>query len=408
MRRILIIAYAFPPFPASGSARPWRFYKYLPEFGYEAYTLTASRPEKELPRVEFVAPPEGSFGERFCRKFLFPNDEGVLWTRSAIAAGIRLIAEKPMDAVLSTIPPVHGHTVAYFLKKRFGLRWIADYRDPIVDNPLRAYRGLPKLLDRIMENRVCTAADRILTVTDHLRDEWIQRHPETAQKVAVLWNGFDPSEEIEAKAIPPKAFRVLAHIGSFYAGRTPVMPLSSVDRLIQRSLLDPKCLRVRLIGSLDAKIRRSNQELFDRLTHLGVLECMPYVPRAEALKSMMEVDQLMLADNNPSNIGHTVPAKLFEYIRVGRPILALTSADSPVERILTISGVPFVALYPNLREETIDARLLDFLRLSSDPVRPSRRFCQEFDGRNQAQTLALLLDQLLDGSQSDVPALSAS
>jgi hypothetical protein len=107
---------------------------------------------------------------------------------------------------------------------------------------------------------------------------------------------------------------------------------------------------------------------------------------------MMEADQLMLADNNDSNVGHTVPAKLFEYIRVGRPILALTAFGSPVERILALSGVPFVTLSPELDEDMIDGRVVDFLKLPSQPVRVSEHFSTQFNGRNQARTLASLID----------------
>ena len=395
MRKLLIIAYAFPPFPAPGSARAWRFYKYLPEFGYETHILTASRPDEPLPRVTFVPPPPTSFPELVLRKFFFPSDDDVLWILPAIAAAKRLLAETPMDAVLSTIPPIHDHTIAYALKKRSGLPWIADYRDPVVGNPFRTSKGLPGWVDRAMDRRFFRTADLLLTVTDRIEAEWVQNHPEVAGKTAVLWNGFDPDEHIVPKPIPLRSHRVLAHIGSFYGGRNPVVPLASIDRLIGCGVLDPVRLRLRFIGPLEPAIRSKNQRLFDQLTALGCLECSPPIPRAQALEAMMEADQLMIADNNDSNIGHTVPAKLFEYIRVGRPILALTAFGSPVERILALSGVPFVTLSPELDEDTIDGRMVDFLNLPSQPVRVSEHFSTQFNGRNQARTLASLIDSVV-------------
>ena len=392
MRKLLIIAYAFPPFPAPGSARAWRFYKYLPEFGYETHILTASRPDKPLPRVTFVPPPPRSFLERVLRKFFFPADDDVLWIHPAITAAKRLIAETPVDAVLSTIPPIHGHTVAYLLKKRTGLPWIADYRDPVVGNPFRTTQGLPGLVDRVMDRRFFRTADLLVAVTDRVVAEWIQSRPEVAGKTAVLWNGFDPDEYIVPKPIPLRSYRVLAHIGSFYGGRNPVVPMASIDRLIGRGVLNPERLRLRFIGPLEPAIRSKNQRLFDQLTALGCLECCPAIPRAQALEAMIEADQLMLADNNDSSVGQTVPAKLFEYIRVGRPILALTTSGSPVERILALSGVPFVALSPELDEETIDGRMVDFLQLPSQPVPMSEQFSSQFNGRNQARKLAALID----------------
>lgn len=247
-----------------------------------------------------------------------------------------------------------------------------------------------------MEKHFFKSADLLLTVTDYVRQEFIQRWPGIESKTAVLWNGFDPEEDIGPRPIPDRPYRVLAHFGSLYGGRTPVLPMLSIDRLIGRGLLDPGHLRLRLIGSIEPAILEKNRQLFDRLTDKGCLECLAPQPRAQALQAMMEADQLLLADNNESGIGQTVPAKLFEYVRVGRPILALTAAGSPVERILTSSGVPFVGLAPQMDEAAIDARMIEFLDMPSDPVQVSERFSSEFDGRKQAQTLAGLIDAMLE------------
>src|ERR1039458_7406877 len=107
-RKVLIIACTFPPFPAPGSARAWRFYKYLPDFGYETHVLTASRPDEPLPRVTFVAPPPTSFSELVLRKFFFPSDDDVRWVLPAMAAAKRLLAEKAKDALLFTISSDQG------------------------------------------------------------------------------------------------------------------------------------------------------------------------------------------------------------------------------------------------------------------------------------------------------------
>ncbi len=179
-----------------------------------------------------------------------------------------------MDAILSTIPPIHGHTVAYALKKRTGVPWVADYRDPTVGSPFRPSTGLPGWMDRTMEKHFFKSADLLLTVTDYVRQEFIQRWPEVENKTAVLWNGFDPEEDIGPRPIPERSYRVLAHFGSLYGGRTPVLPMSSIDRLIGRGLIDPARLRLRLIGSIEPAIVEKNRQLFDRLTEKGCLECL--------------------------------------------------------------------------------------------------------------------------------------
>ena len=91
-----------------------------------------------------------------------------------------------------------------------------------------------------------------------------------------------------------------------------------------------------------------------------------------------------------------VPAKLFEYVRVGRPILACTMKGSPVDRLLEESGIPNVRIYFDLSEEEIDARLADFLALPTDPVPMAPGFARKFDGTHQTGALARILDELTD------------
>ena len=119
------------------------------------------------------------------------------------------------------------------------------------------------------------------------------------------------------------------------------------------------------------------------------------IPRAEAMDEIATSDFLLLIDiNNLSNIGYTVPAKLFDYILTGRPILALTARNSPVERILQQSGLPCACLYHDDPEDTLGRKLLDFLALPTVPVQPSPWFLENFDGRRQAATFSRILKSL--------------
>ena len=395
MRRLLIVTHCFPPDPAPGSARVSRLYKYLPEFGYETYVITAGTSDGPRPRVTWVPIPSKNFGERLKRKFLFPADEDASWVQPAFDAATRLLDETPMDAVLSTFPYIHQHTIGQRLKRRFALPWIADYRDPIIGNPFRTTKGLPGMVDRFFDARFFADADLLIAVTDCVQREWIQRHPEIAAKSAVVWNGFDPEERIAPRPIPWRSQRVIAHFGGFYDGRNPAVPLESTLRLIQRREVDPGSFRFRLVGSLAPDIHSRLDGLYRELISTGCLELVPPVSRSEALDEMMESDSLFLADNNDASIGHTVPAKLFEYIRVGRPILALTAGGSPVERILKMSGVRYVTLQSAMEETVVDSRMVEFLNFSTEPVTVSREFLTKFNGRNQARSMAGLIDNLL-------------
>ena len=398
VRKILLLAFAFPPNPAPGSARAWRFYRYLSEFGYETHVITASPANVPYPRVQWVAPPPRHFNEQVLRKFFFPFDENVSWTLPALTAARHLHREAPFDAVLSTVPYIHDHIVALALKKEFGLPWIADYRDPIVGNPFRVPHGLSGGVDRFLDARFFHNADLLVAVTDRVRQEWIERAPEVESKSEVIWNGYDPEEAIAPKPLPARSFRLIAHYGNFYGSRTPAPLLASALRLVERGALDPKSFVIRLVGSIDPLILTRHGDLFEHLLVAGCLELLPPVPRPEALDQMMQSDSLLLADNNGAGMGHTVPAKLFEYIRVGRPVLAISAEQSAVESILARSGVRYVTLNDQMDEASCDARLMDFMRLPTEPVSLTPDFLKEFNGREQARKLAGLIDSIVDRS----------
>jgi hypothetical protein len=122
----------------------------------------------------------------------------------------------------------------------------------------------------------------------------------------------------------------------------------------------------------------------------------------------MQADSLLLADNNQASMGHTVPAKLYEYIRVRRPVLALTVNGSPVEQILGMSGVRFVTMSQQFDPSENDRRLLEFLSLPTEPVTLSEQFLNEFNGRNQAHTLAGMLDRIIDGPTDNIASTDDS
>jgi hypothetical protein len=171
-------------------------------------------------------------------------------------------------------------------------------------------------------------------------------------------------------------------------------------RLASSGKISRGTLRLKFVGDYDAAGLATCKPAFDELTHLIPVEYENrHVPRDEARREMGSADFLLLADNNSLDSGYTVPAKLFEYVQVGRPVLALTAANSPVERILRQAGTPHVALQPELSASQVDERILHFLSLPADPVPPSESFVQDFNGRMQTGTLAKLFDSLQPGAR---------
>ena len=172
MRRLLLITFHYPPRPTIGSIRPGALAKYLPQFGWEVVVVTPGgqngpRPparvietayedvlkkwKRRIPgldqdkplqaqlKVQATKPREkNSLGRtvNFVKSLLVYPDDTKGWVPLAVEA-IKKI-DFPIDAVLSTAPPITTHLIAVEAKQKFGCPWIADFRDlwaTNLDNP---------------------------------------------------------------------------------------------------------------------------------------------------------------------------------------------------------------------------------------------------------------------------------
>ena len=321
---------------------------------------------------------------------LLPYNERLPWVPYAIAEAGRIYQKQPYSIIFSTSPPLATQISAMWIKRRYGTKWVADLRDPLFGNPFRT-RGIGRPYDAMLERLIFRNADALIANTDVVAQGWCARYPHWKHKIAVIWNGFDPEERLEPAAIPNRECRVMLHAGALYGGRNPRLLLASIDRLITRGRLKPGAFRIELLGV-------SEKSVCDDLSGFvrkGFLEHSNAVPRDEAIARMAGSDFLLLVDTNELNTGLQVPAKLFDYLRVGRPILTITTRNSPADRILAGSGIRYAALYSDDSEKCVDEKVLAFFALPPETTQPNQWFWKEFDGRVQARTLAELLNGLV-------------
>jgi hypothetical protein len=402
MRRLLLLTYAFPPDNKAAAARPSQLCEYLPEFGWQPEVVAAQFSDDALESqpgyVHRVPAGYEGLGVRFASRlaeafmrFFVPYDDRLAWVPYATAAAARVIRAGGIDAIYSTSPSLSSQVAALALRARFRLPWIADFQDPICDNPFRTRQWFYPY-DSILERALFRNADRLGANTDTVAAAWGRRYPQWAQKICVLWNCFDPREDIRPLTPPARRQRVIVHTGNLYGGRHPGALLGAIGRLNPQL----SCIRVKLVGPIDAQILSRLGPRLEWMLREGILEYdNRLVGRRDALLEAAQADYLLLLDVNERNASFQVPSKLFDYIRIGKPILAYTPADSPVERILARSGIPYVAIAPSETAQAGDWKLERFFRLPPDPRRPSSWFEETFNAKTQAQAIARVLDGLL-------------
>ena len=399
----LIFAYHFPPDTAIGGARPFRFYKYLSRLGYRCHVITAanvaSRPELDAQFVDdpFVSNPRSGLGwqiERGIRRMLLPGVTGSQWSLHAYRAAATFLKENSRSRVtiFSTYPPLGVHLAAYWLARKTGFPWIADFRDPLADNP--GHMEINRFTDslyRRLERTFVHAADCVLANTDAAEARLKATYPERAGHIRLIWNGFDPEQRLERLPIPLRNRKVIAHVGELYGGRDVSPVLQSLRRMIESGRLSDREFQVFLAGQINES-SMPDPAFTSAGERVGWLKLTrAHIPQKEAHEVIQTADGLFLIQP------HTVlqvPGKLFEYLQIGRPILAYVPPDSPVERILARSGVPYECAHAGSAPEELDASLFRYINLLGAEGKPNEWFENEFNSEFHARKVANLIASL--------------
>jgi hypothetical protein len=401
MRRVLIVSYYFPPFNTPGSVHPDFFHRFLLEQGFEPTVVTSAvyyNPNAEpsaLPQATpgvYHLPKQRSMRALSSRLYKAEMQvqvrmrrwqPGFVWAKLfGIGAADRLLRQG-MDAMISVSPPVSSHWAALELKKRFPkVFWIADFQDPFIGNPFESdFTAREQRFERELFSR----ADVLSANTDSALAMWRKRYPEHADKMIVTWGGYDPCEDVRALPLA-SATPVLSHAGLIFGARVPAALLQSIARLAESGRLKRGDLVAEFVGDLDFGPVAG---LAEKLAADGWLRLHPlYVPRQEALRFMEQAHYSLLLDITPGDANLQVPSKLFDQIRIGRPILAFTAGDSPSGRILDRSGIAHVRLQPNDAADRVDQGVLHLLRMAPEPRPASAWFRENFDARSLTASLA--------------------
>ena len=402
-RQVTMLAYHFPPHTEIGAARPYRFARHLRHAGWNVQVVTSSaclrRAEDRLALADqerpapLRVPDQASRGPRrwsyalhLFETVVLPYQDRLGWLPHALHAASRTMTAQSI--LISTHPPVVTHLAALILKLRTGRPWIADFRDPLWGNPCRvALRAT--WFDPLIERAVVLCADAVIANTEGSAVQLRARYPGRAHAISVIYNGYDPDDIIAPAPAPARAVRTLSHVGTLYGARSPAPLLSSFDRLV----------RDRRVGSGTWQFRQIGHALPGIMPpatpSAGVYQSPRHLPHWAARQEMLTADVLVLFDMSKVNPGLQVPAKLYEYVRTGRPILALTPPGSATTQVLAIAAVPHVCIDPAAAPHVFDDAFATFLNTSHPLTAPSLAFMDAFDVGHQVRDLVAILDTLL-------------
>ncbi len=347
-------------------------------------TLTGRSKESRFKSGYISEASRGSFKERvavFLRGNLLIPDPRVFWVRPSVRFLRKYLTEHPVDLIVSTGPPHSMHLIALKLKREVKVPWLADFRDPWTGIDFYHRLKLTRVADWLhhrLEKKVLTAADVVTVVTPGMK-----RSLEVlaGREVHVVFNGYDPedfegtvdSEKFKEKTadapvavareglpgenvqIEPWESRtagdqqepatsidhsqaagsfVISHFGAFNRDRNPSALWTALAGMVKEIPLFGENLKIRLIGQTDGTIL---QEIRDH--GLGEqLEVLPHMEHLDGLRVLGTSAVLLLPLNDSPNAREILPGKMYEYMALGRPILAIGPPGSDCEVILTGAG----------------------------------------------------------------------
>lgn len=402
MKKVLLITYHFPPDNAVGGLRMAKFARNLPSFGWEPSVLTvmdryregidATRLQDvmdleiirtiELPsarniylrlkafflsavknkkiditylndsyitklKADPIAGREGIF-QRLKRYFIpllmvLPDDKRN-WVIPAAFRAVLEVRRRGFDCVITSSPPHSTHLIGLIVKKLTNVKWVADFRDPWVDNlcaksPL-IRSALSDRTERWMEKKVVENADRVITTTEAFADIFKKRYDGKPDgSILCIPNGIDTSKFTNKKEVEKYGEFTITYAGTIYEGRTPEPVFKAVAELIKEDRIQGSDIRIKLVGNCRHIGSEETTEVVRRHGLDGVVELSPFIPHNEAISVMRRSHLLLLlAPNQPL----AVPAKIYDYFGSGAKILALTEDGATSELIkATDTGVSF-------------------------------------------------------------------
>lgn len=402
IKHILVVAYLYPPCNVVSAHRPAGLRRAFESAGIRTTVLTSaisgSYDDDEAQRIiragdlrtRFATqyqtlvgysdrPLEARTKPRWWTRYIVPDPTALSWFPQALVRLLSLIRRDRPDVILTTSGPESSHLLG-LVARAFGVRWIADYRDPWL--PWRDVQR-PKILSRIdgaLERRVARRASIVTAVNEPVASDITERHD---VPVFTISNGFDrqllAAASDERATLDPALFS-LVHTGLLAIDTNDSVLSAAPNRtrdvrafleaLSILLVLNPELasrLELVIAGSISDRERETlaGNELG------GVARVLGFLPHTRALGLQQAADGLLLI---PGGAGAT-SAKVFEYLAARKPIFAVTERDSVAAELLAEAGEHTIAEPGDV--ESLSAALESYVArwtAGGDAYEPSSEF----------------------------------
>lgn len=441
----LMLSYYFPPRGGSGVQRSLKFARYLSDYGVKPVVITTAKDEitqtadtsliEEIPEVPVF---RASSGERRIRalsnlrlgpliSLTLRPDAHILWRKGVRRLAAEVIPEQDCTVIYASVQPWSAAMIGLELKERFGLPLVVDFRDPwSFSTSLSWISKWHHGADARLEERIFREADAIVTVTPGIVERYKALYPFAADRIHLIYNGFDTNDFTTTRAgqIDADGKLRLGFTGRLYsvdrAARTTGMggllrglryrnceidftthSIRYMVEALKKVFAEDETLRAHFEFNLAGDIPRDNVALVESK---GLSDCIRFhglVSHSESVSLISNSDMVFLPMMTESSGERSFNAsgKIFEYLHNGKPILAAVP-DGDAADLVRTANAGWVVDPRNVDQLSDVLKSMIEAKLRGETSAPSdRKFVKKFERRAQAGELAGLL-QAVSASQS--------
>ena len=426
MKRVLMIAYIYPPQGGAGVQRTVKFVRYLPRYGWEPLVLTVREPFgnsqvdpsmlREVADVRFLSKTRHTLAGLYewsgyllwpllrltgknpvdfrdamlwrTAGWLYP-DQAAPWLPLAVLKGLDMVGRCRPRVLYATAPPWTDLLVGLGLSRLTRLPLVVDFRDPWATNFAPwGYGRWRRSLDAHMERLVVNEAARVISTTCGITETLAHLYPKVPrERFVTIFNGYDPEDIPPRPAVRPDAGRFsIAHVGNCSGTRSPDAFLQAL-RLVFASMPQMRQnLRVRFVGQVE-----SAKSLLDAPEFADVVKSSGRVDHRAAAACLVTSDILLLIQHPEALV--TLPGKVFEYLAAPGHILACVPPNGEAAAFLRQAGGATIidGAHPAAIAEGI-RRLYEAWKQGTLDGRRDPAVVRQFDRRELTRQLGAIFD----------------